>query len=119
MTRAKAIPGLLSCVLGLACGGTSSSSSAESEAPSAPPTAAEQAEPEGPPPPMYKPSSRSKAPMSIADPAYGAYGDAPDAPGMGVKLPDFEVALADGGTFSLAEARKAGPVLVMFYRGFW
>ncbi|MEM7153348.1 MAG: hypothetical protein AAF799_10940 [Myxococcota bacterium] len=119
MTRPNAIPGLLLSVFGLACGGTSSSSPGESEAPSAPPTAAEQAEPEGPPPPMYKPSSRSKAPMAITDPAYGAYGDAPGAPGMGAKLPDFEVALADGGSFSLAQARKAGPVLVMFYRGFW
>ncbi|MCX4242215.1 thioredoxin domain-containing protein [Paraliomyxa miuraensis] len=75
--------------------------------------------PEGSGPPMYKPSSTSPAPVSIVDPAYGAFLGAPDAPGMGQTLPDFEVPLADGGTFSLEQARKAGPVLVMFYRGFW
>lgn len=74
---------------------------------------------DGPTPPMYKPSSRSAAPMSIADPAYGAYGDAPNAPTIGATLPDFSVALADGGRFELANARAAGPVLIMFYRGFW
>lgn len=57
--------------------------------------------------------------MSITDPAYGFSKLAPNAPGLGATLPDFEVALADGGTFKLAEARKAGPVLIMFYRGFW
>ena len=75
--------------------------------------------PEGPRPPMYKPSSRSPAPVSIADPAYGAFSGAPKAPSLGDTIPDFEVPLADGGTFSLAQARRAGPVLLFFYRGFW
>ncbi|MCH9686733.1 MAG: hypothetical protein K0V04_35195 [Deltaproteobacteria bacterium] len=117
MPRSIAISCTSLLPLALACGGTPPPAPAD---PSTPPAeAAPEAEPEGPSPPMYKPSSRSQEPMSIADPAYGAYGDAPDAPGMGATLPDFEVALADGGTFAMAEARKAGPVLVMFYRGFW
>ncbi|MCA9649321.1 MAG: hypothetical protein KC501_05395 [Myxococcales bacterium] len=96
-----------------ACGSTPAPASTE------PATPAPAATPDGPAPPMYKPSSRSPAPMSIADPAYGAYSAAPGAPTLGDTLPDFEVALADGGTFSLADARRAGPVLIMFYRGFW
>ncbi len=120
MPRSIAISCTTLLPLALACGAT------PSPAPSDPstPAVADAVEPgaeaqKGPTPPMYKPSSRSLEPMSIADPAYGAYGDAPEAPGMGATLPDFEVALADGGTFALAEARKAGPVLIMFYRGFW
>lgn len=99
----------------LACGPGSPSASNEPAAADA----AAVAEPEGPAPPMYKPSSRSAKPMSIADPAYGAYGDAPNAPTLGATIPDFEVALADGGVFSLEQARRAGPVLIFFYRGFW
>lgn len=115
MIRSSLALGVLA--LALACSSTPVPAPTE-------PTAATSAEteasvPDGPAPPMYKPSSRSTAPMDITDPAYGAYGDAADAPGLGATLPDFEVALADGGTFSLEQARKAGPVLVMFYRGFW
>ncbi|MEX1361714.1 MAG: hypothetical protein AB1Z98_01205 [Nannocystaceae bacterium] len=113
MFRSSLALGVLA--LALACSGT------PSPAPTEPtPTSPTDADvPDGPAPPMYKPSSRSTAPMDITDPAYGAYGDAADAPGLGATLPDFEVALADGGSFSLAQARAAGPVLVMFYRGFW
>ncbi len=57
--------------------------------------------------------------MDISTNAYGAYSDAPDAPEIGDRAVDFELPLVGGGTFDLAEARKAGPVLVMFYRGFW
>jgi peroxiredoxin len=57
--------------------------------------------------------------MSITDDAYGAYGPADGAPHLGDTFPDFELPLADGGTYRLEEARGAGPVLVMFYRGFW
>ncbi len=69
--------------------------------------------------PRYKPSSSSPAPVDITTNAYGAYGAAPEAPEIGDVAQDFTLPLADGGTFDLAEARKAGPVLVMFYRGFW
>jgi hypothetical protein len=75
--------------------------------------------PDGPAPPMYQPSGNSPTKVSIADPAYGAFSGAPAAPGLGDTIPDFEVPLADGGTFSLAQARHAGPVLLFFYRGFW
>jgi hypothetical protein len=96
---------------GLGCGVGSPPASQQ------PPTAAAAPDPSAPP--MYEPSSKSPAPMPITDPAYGAFSGAPQAPGLGATIPDFEVALADGGTFSLAQARKAGPVLIFFYRGFW
>lgn len=57
--------------------------------------------------------------MPITTNAYGAFSGAPDAPGLGEHAEDFRVALASGGTFELSEARAAGPVLLMFYRGFW
>lgn len=74
---------------------------------------------EGVTPPQYKPSSHSPAPIPITDNAYGAFGAAEGAPQLGDTFPDFELPLSDGGTYELAEARGAGPVLVMFYRGFW
>lgn len=116
MPRSIAILGALAGVVTLACSGASAPASSEPAPASAAPG---YAVPEGPPPPMYKPSSSSPAPMPITDPAYGYSKTAPQAPGLGVTLPDFEVALADGGTFALADARGAGPVLIMFYRGFW
>src|SRR5688572_31232929 len=61
-------------------------------------------------PPRYKPSSKSATAIPITTNAYGAFVLAPDAPKIGDRLPDFEVALVDGGTFRLAEARAAGPV---------
>ncbi len=69
--------------------------------------------------PRYKPSSSSPAAVDITTNAYGAYGAAADAPQIGDVATDFTLPLADGGTFELAQARSAGPVLVMFYRGFW
>lgn len=115
MSRSIEIPGALMLTLALACG---PGAPAASRAPTTG-NAAAPAVPDGPAPPMYKPSSKSPAPMSIVDPAYGAYGDAPNAPGLGATIPDFEVALADGGVFALDQARRAGPVLIFFYRGFW
>ena len=73
----------------------------------------------GPPPPRYRPSSGSPAPIPITSDAYGAYAAAESAPHLRDTLADFEVPLADGGTFTLKQARAAGPVVVMFYRGFW
>lgn len=115
MPRSLALLGTLSLALALAhgCGHAGPPPAAS------PPTAASAPAPDPGGPPLYKPSSKSPAPMSIADPAYGAFTGAPRAPTLGDTLPDFEVALADGGTFSLAEARRAGPVLLFFYRGFW
>ena len=73
----------------------------------------------GVPPPRFKPSSSSPSALPITSNAYGAYPGAPDAPQLGDIAEDFDLPLIDGGTFSLAEARAAGPVLIMFYRGFW
>jgi len=41
---------------------------------------------------------------------------------MADTLPDFELPIgssAAGGTWSLREARAKGPVVIVFYRGFW
>lgn len=83
------------------------------------PLVAEQAEPAEGAPPQYKPSSSSKRAQAITTDAYGAYSDAPNAPRLGDVVDDFVLPTVDGGSFRLEEARKAGPVLVMFYRGFW
>lgn len=72
----------------------------------------------GDPPPEFAQSKGGlKKPITSND--YGAFAGAPNAPQLGDPAPDFEGALVDGGKFSLAQARQAGPVLVMFYRGFW
>lgn len=76
-------------------------------------------EPEDPDAPRYKPSASSPRTVDITSNAYGAYAAAPNAPEVGDVAEDFSLPLADGGTFELAQARAAGPVLVMFYRGFW
>jgi hypothetical protein len=116
MSRSIEIRGVLSLALALGF----AQGCERAGPPPASPAAGEAATvPEGPAPPMYKPSSSSPSPVSIADPAYGAFSGAPDAPDLGDTIPDFEVPLADGGTFSLAQARGAGPVLLFFYRGFW
>jgi hypothetical protein len=74
-------------------------------------------------PPMYRPSSSGPL-VAITRNAYGAYGDAPKAPQMSDTLTDFELPTtsaggARGGTWSLREARAKGPVVLVFYRGFW
>lgn len=114
MSRSIEIYSALSLALVLGCGGGSTRAS---QPPASSPRATAATDPSAPP--QYKPSGRSAARMAITDPAYGAFTGAPAAPGLGDTIPDFEVALADGGTFSLAQARKAGPVLLFFYRGFW
>lgn len=88
-------------------------------APAFPSTATPAAPSGDPDAPRYKPSSSSPAPVDITLNAYGAYAAAPDAPEIGDVAADFTLPLADGGSFDLAQARKAGPVLVMFYRGHW
>ncbi len=67
---------------------------------------------------MYRAGSNGPL-QPITSNAYGAYADAPKAPQLGDVVADFELPLARGGRFSLAEARARGPVLVVFYRGFW
>jgi hypothetical protein len=69
--------------------------------------------------PRYKPSSRSPQPLDIRTNAYGASRSAPDALKIGERAPDFTLPRADGGIVSLAEARRAGPVVIVFYRGHW
>lgn len=107
-----------SALLSLALGCSSPPSSPPSAAPEPPPEPV-QAPADRSDAPRYKPSSSSPAPVDITTNAYGAYAGAPDAPRIGDVAQDFTLPLADGGTFELAQARKAGPVLVMFYRGFW
>jgi hypothetical protein len=116
MSRSIEIPGAVMLAFALACGASSPPASSEPTVAAAEPAPAV---PDENAPPMYKPSSNSPAPMDITDPAYGAFSGAPDAPGLGATIPDFEVPLADGGTYALAQARQAGPVLIVFYRGFW
>ena len=70
-------------------------------------------------PPAFKPSKYSEAPIDITTDAYGAYKNAPDAPRMGDTLVDFTLPKARGGIFTLSEALKQGPMLIMFYRGHW
>jgi hypothetical protein len=71
-------------------------------------------------PPMYRPSSSPGPRVAITRNAYGAYAYAPKAPQMSDTLADFELPLGNReGTWSLREARAKGPVVIMFYRGFW
>jgi hypothetical protein len=69
-------------------------------------------------PPMYRAGS-DEAPMAITRNAYGAYAYAPRAPQLGDKLADFELPDVRGGTWALRDARARGPVVLVFYRGFW
>lgn len=62
----------------------------------------EPAPPPRPPAPPAEPSGPLAAPLAIGDEA-----------------PRFEVALATGGTFQLADAIMDGPVVLVFYRGHW
>lgn|GEM_PF-1751226 len=74
---------------------------------------------DAPDPPRFKPSSKTPDPIPITTEAYGFFTGAPDAPALGETAEDFTIPIASGGTFDLAQARAAGPVLLMFYRGFW
>lgn len=109
---------LFCAALALGCASTPSSPAAEpaAGATASSATAAPQGDPDAP---RYKPSTSSPTAVDITTNAYGAYGEAPGAPKIGDVAQDFKLPLADGGTFDLAQARSAGPVLVMFYRGFW
>ena len=69
--------------------------------------------------PRYKPSTASPQALDIRSNTYGASPDAPDALGVGVKVPDFEIPKVGGGTVSLENLRKKGSVAIIFYRGHW
>ncbi len=71
------------------------------------------------PVPTYKPSARSPTPVPINTDAYGYSASAPQALGLGDTVPDFTAPGADGRNVSLAQARRAGPVAIIFYRGHW
>lgn len=114
MTIRFAIP--LCLALLASCATTPSPAPVTNEAVAADPTPARSPAEVGP---LYKPSSSAPKPLPIASNEYGAYKGAPDAPEIGDIAEPFELPTVDGGTFSLDEARKAGPVLIMFYRGFW
>lgn len=73
---------------------------------------------QGDPPPMYRASSDGPR-IAITRNAYGAYLYAPKAPQLGDTLADFELPIAGGNTYALRDARAKGPVVVIFYRGFW
>ncbi|HEY0136753.1 MAG TPA: hypothetical protein VGB85_21875 [Nannocystis sp.] len=94
------------------------------QAPGAPPVA-DAARPDprdvtrpGDDPPMY-PASSDGPRIAITSNAYGAYRYAPDAPQLGDTLADFALPNARGGSYALREARAKGPVVLVFYRGFW
>ncbi len=94
------------------------------QAPGAPPVA-DAARPDprdmtrpGDDPPMY-PASSDGPRLAITRNVYGAYRYAPDAPQLGDTLADFELPNARGGSYALRDARGKGPVVVIFYRGFW
>ena len=96
--------GLFSCLwLASAC---SSGSSAAGSAPADPPAASPTA-----------PTKTAGTYLALTDNRYGAYRAAPDTPELGDRAPDIELPDAQGGSFSLAQ--HEGPVLVVFYRGFW
>lgn len=57
--------------------------------------------------------------VALSDPRYGHLKAASSAPSQGDAAPDFELPTHSGETFVLSEALAEGPVLLMFYRGFW
>jgi len=57
--------------------------------------------------------------VAISEPRYGQLDSVVGAPGQGERAPDFELPNHLGGTTRLSEALAKGPVVLMFYRGFW
>jgi peroxiredoxin len=62
-----------------------------------------------------EPSGPTRLP--ILDPAYGHHPEHTDALALGDRLDALELPLADGGTFELANANAAGPVLLVWIGG--
>lgn len=119
--RSSWAPGIVA-LLALGCAGRAAAPRAPSVAPdrsaSADPSDPRDVTRPGAPPPRYRASSNGPL-VAITRNAYGAYDAAPNAPQLGDVVADFELPLARGGTFSLADARARGPVILVFYRGFW
>jgi peroxiredoxin len=55
--------------------------------------------------------------LPILDPAYGSHADHVDALALGDRLDALPLPLADGGSFELADANAAGPVLLVWLGG--
>jgi peroxiredoxin len=55
--------------------------------------------------------------LPILDPAYGAHPEHPDALALGTRLDALTLPLADGGSFELADANAAGPVVFAWIGG--
>jgi peroxiredoxin len=62
-----------------------------------------------------EPSGPTRLP--ILDPAYGSHPEHADALALGDRLDALTLPLADGGTFELANASAAGPVLLVWLGG--
>lgn len=55
--------------------------------------------------------------LPILDPAYGQHPEHGDALSLGARLDTLSLPLADGGTFELANANAAGPVMLVWIGG--
>jgi peroxiredoxin len=62
-----------------------------------------------------EPSGPTRLP--ILDPAYGTHPEHTDALALGTHIDNLSLPLADGGTFELANANAAGPVLLVWIGG--
>ena len=69
--------------------------------------------------PKYKPSSRAPEAIDITSNRYGFSRTAPDALEIGDTPANFTLERAGGGTVTLAQKLKTGPVVLIFYRGHW
>ena len=70
-------------------------------------------------PPFYKPSSRSPEAIDITLNSYGASSIAPEALGVDEVAADLVLPLSGGGNFTLSDASRDRPVVIIFYRGHW
>ena len=72
-------------------------------------------------PPRYKSWPKVEVPEDITTNDYGRYDPTPKAPRIGDTLLDFELLDHTGATWSTKGARldAKGPMVVIFYRGFW
>ena len=57
--------------------------------------------------------------VALSEVRYGQLDAAPDAPAQGEQAPDFELTNHLGETTRLSDVLAEGPVVLMFYRGFW
>ena len=111
-TRATAWA-LSACVTLCACAAANPSPSADAPEFQAPesgasPSAGDVADNKPPPAGSY---------LALSDDRYGAFRFAPNAPHIGDNAPELSLTDIRGESFRLADA--TGPVMVMFYRGFW